>query len=82
MFIGKLNEFNSRAGEGSRFSEADLKQVERLVTDGTATAQQLDILWRLMQWPVGELSQSGRIMHRLSTTLISNGSVSLAAIRG
>lgn len=59
VFLGKLSEFNSQAGEGSQVSEADLKQVERLVTDGasTVTAQQLSILWKLMQWPVGELFQ-------------------------
>lgn len=53
--FGKLNEFRSQSGKD--VSETDLKELEKLVETGgsEATALQMDILWRLMQWPTGIL---------------------------
>ena len=52
--LGKLSEFNALMGPDERVSEADLASLKDLISGRNPTAQQLQLLWKLLQWPKGK----------------------------
>ncbi len=54
MILDKLKEFNGKV-EAQAVNESSLGQLQGLMTpEGTTTAQELDLLWQLLQWPHGQ----------------------------
>ncbi|OCT97805.1 phospholipase A-2-activating protein isoform X1 [Xenopus laevis] len=57
QILGKLKELNESAPEERKLPEEDLMQLDKLLSvavnpsGGTVTAQQLDTLWRVVNWP-------------------------------
>ncbi|CAH2293817.1 phospholipase A-2-activating [Pelobates cultripes] len=57
QILGKLKELNDSAPEEQRMPEEDLMRIEKLLhvvvnsSGEVATAQQLDTLWRVVNWP-------------------------------
>ena len=73
MLLAKFREFNSQAGEGNKFSESEVGQVETLVRNHSEpTPLQLEIFWRMLQWPAGKISDINifHVLHLLSLAAI------------
>ncbi|XP_077981055.1 phospholipase A-2-activating protein-like [Glandiceps talaboti] len=52
QILGKLKELNSGLSEPYQTDERELEEVVKLTdTNQTVTAQQIEILWKLLQWP-------------------------------
>ena len=52
--LGKLIEFNALMDPDERVGEADLASLKDLMSGTNPTAQQLQLLWKLLQWPKGK----------------------------
>lgn len=52
--VGKLKEFNALMTAEERVSDADIVSLNDLMSGKNPTAQQLQLLWKLLQWPKGK----------------------------
>ena len=51
-FTGKVKDFNGSIGSQS-LDEGALSLLEQLMTSTSPNAQQIDALWKALQWPAG-----------------------------
>jgi len=51
----KIREFNKFAAKrgGQEFSTENISLVERLVRDNEYCPAGVDVLWQMLQWPIG-----------------------------
>lgn len=54
-FPGKIKEFNSTLDASHMVEESQLDQLASLKDSGSPTAQHLELMWKLLHWPTGEL---------------------------
>ncbi|KAG9486687.1 hypothetical protein GDO78_006851 [Eleutherodactylus coqui] len=76
QILGKIKELNESSPEEYRMPEEDLIRLDKLLSLAvntsreTATAQQVDTLWRAVQWPEGMIFQDKPTRHSQELCLL------------
>jgi len=62
--IGKLKEFNAMMEGDEKVDEADLVSLTDVMSGKDPTAPQLQLLWKLLQWPNGKTTDTLKLLFR------------------
>ena len=61
---GKLKEFNATMEGDEKVNEADLVSLNDVMSGKDPSAQQLQLLWKLLQWPNGKTTDTLKLLLR------------------